>query len=192
MHSNVGSYVASAISHVCHLQVIAKPVYYRLSALSPTLTSHFLPLSLCLSPCVSGEFAANGQHWIQCPGPAGPSAAWQGTTLITVLFLSQAVHPVCLAPPLCCPLHNYTAGSPRSTGSKTTFISADGLCVSWSAGWWILKCVFPSGFCEGGHPDEGQQEESTASSSVSGKRCFLLVITGVSSSCTDNKFLSPF
>lgn len=39
-----------------------------------------------------------------------------------------------------------------------------------------IHVSFNAGLCEGGHPDEGQQEESTAPASVSGKDVFLFSV----------------
>lgn len=72
-----------------------------------------LLLSPSVSVCISGELVASGQHRLQCAWPAGPAAAWQGTTLITALFVCcLPARPVCPAPPQCCPLHNHPAGNP--------------------------------------------------------------------------------
>lgn len=85
------------------------------------------------SLCVSGELVAPGQHRVQRPWPTGPAAAWQGMTLdnsiVSVCWLPA--HPVCPAPPLCCPLHNHSSGNPQPAWFlKTTLIFADApLCV---------------------------------------------------------------
>lgn len=62
--------------------------------------------------------------------------------------------------------------------------------MSWSDDLWsvhfMCMCFFfyLSGLCEGGHPDEGQQEESTAPPSVFGKRCFLFVVYKLIDTCS--------
>lgn len=102
-------------------------------------------------PLLSGEPAASGQHWVQRPRPAGPTAAWQGNECDNAIV--SASRAVCCAPPLCCPFH---WESPCQARGPTQGFSL-----------W-----FPTGLCEGGHPDEGQQEEPPATTLVFGKRSY--------------------
>lgn len=101
---------------------------------------------------LSGEPAAPGQHWVQRPRPAGPAAAWQGNECDNAIV--SASRAVCCAPPLRCPFPHPAPGNPLARRWPDSGLSV-----------W-----FPIGLCEGGHPDEGQQEEPPATTPVSGKR----------------------
>ena len=132
---------------------------------------------------VSGELVASGQHRVQRSWPAGPAAAWQGMTLITALFLSVDCQPALSA------LHHpcvalYTIiqlGIPSWPGFNNSInYCRCPPCVMTRK---VAVYFFISGLCEGGHPDEGQQEESTAPPSVSGKHCFLFVVHKLIDTC---------
>lgn len=117
---------------------------------------------MCVCVCVSGKPAASGQHRVQRPRPEGAAAAWQGMNQITASIVSACCPP---ARPVCPPAaaqalaftQSFSRESPSSQGS---------VCLGPD----VKVVYFCPGLCEGGHPDECQQEEPAATPPLSGKR----------------------